>query len=158
MISLEEALGIAIPTRTLPKPEQTLTPFQKTHQERIEQLVTKLIQDNNMTKVCKEMGISRTTGYEYWHIWEQTEEAQYVNAEWWGLYHQVKQTHPTVALKMLTNLKLRFHPEKFEVKAELTSTETINYNFTEEERLTLVNARRLLRDKEGSTSRPDKLH
>jgi hypothetical protein len=73
-----------------------------------------------MTQACNIVGISRTTGYEYWKAWQETEEATYINTEWWSLYHLVKKRSPVDALRMLTQLKLRFHPEKVEFKGEMT--------------------------------------
>jgi hypothetical protein len=105
--------------------EHPLTPLQKQQQETIDKLIAKLMIDNNMKKACSELGISRTTGYKYWGIWEKEEEAQYVNSEWWSLYHEVKKTNKAAALKMLTALKLRFHPEKINFKGEITETKKV---------------------------------
>lgn len=101
------------------KTEQTLTPAQTEREQRTQQLVNLLMHKKNMTQACTQVGISRTTGYEYWKQWQETEEAAYINTEWWSLYQQVKRRDPVSALKMLTQLKLRFHPEKIEFKGEI---------------------------------------
>jgi Xaa-Pro aminopeptidase len=89
----------------------------------------------NMTQACTEVGISRTTGYEYWKQWQETEEATYINTEWWSLYQQVKRRSPTDAFRMLTQLKLRFHPEKLEIKEDLTKKYIFSYEGLTDEQL-----------------------
>ena len=124
--------------------EQILTPAETERQQRTQQLVSLLMRKKNMTQACEIVGVSRTTGYEYWKAWQETEEAAYINTEWWSLYTQVKKRDPVSALKMLTQIKLRFHPEKVELKAEVTEKiihATINLDkMSEDDRRTIMAA------------------
>jgi hypothetical protein len=141
------------------KTEQTLTPLptpaEQERQQRTQQLVTLLMHKKNMTQACTEVGISRTTGYEYWKQWQETEEATYINTEWWSLYQQVKRRSPVDALRMLTQLKLRFHPEKIEFKGEMKEkiiVATIDLNkMNENDRCAILAAEEAITRAEGNT-------
>ncbi len=140
------------------KTEQTLTPAEIERQQRTQQLVMLLMKKKNMTQACNIVGISRTTGYEYWKTWQETEEATFINTEWWSLYQKVKRQNPYGALKMLTALKLRFHPEKVEIKEEYTEKKMVIYKYSEEDKTAILDAYRRLNKDSGGSSEFTSLH
>lgn len=138
--------------------EQILTPSEIERQQRTQQLVNLLMHKKNMTQACSIVGISRTTGYEYWKAWQETEEATYINTEWWSLYQKVKRINPTGALKMLTALKLRFHPEKIEIKEDYTEKKMVIYKYSDEDKTAILDAYRRLNKDNGGTPEPISIH
>lgn len=124
-ITLEEAL---FPERTQ-KTEQNRTPAEKQRQERIDKLIQLLfIEKKDMKTACQTIGIGRTTGYEYFRAWQETEESSLIDTEFWTLYNIVKQEDPAQALDILTKIKVKKMAIKAEVKLESTHTENVNIN------------------------------
>jgi ACT domain-containing protein len=126
MQTLEEALCLPkITTKT----EQNLTPAEQQRQDRIDQLITLLFpKHKDMKTACQIIGISRTTGYEYFKTWQEQEESQLVDTEFWSLFRKVKRNDPTKALEILARIKAKKMAIKAEVKVESTHTENVNIN------------------------------
>ncbi|MFA5365912.1 MAG: hypothetical protein WC325_12085 [Candidatus Bathyarchaeia archaeon] len=156
MISIEDNLLL-----TTTKNEQNLTPAEQQRQERIDQLITLLfIKKKDMKTACQTIGVSRTTGYEYFRSWQEQEEAQLVDTEFWSLFRQVKRRDPAKALDILSRIKVKKMAVQVDLKAELTETKTVTYNlnYSEEEKNAILTARRAILSKRSSTNQPPSLH
>jgi hypothetical protein len=138
-----------------------LSPAEEQRQQRIDTLMELLfIKHIGMKQACKEIGISRTTGYEYFRIWQDTEEAQLIDTEFWILYQQVKQDDPAKALEILSRIKVKQITLKAEIREEHIETRTVNYNlnYSEEDKTAILNARRAILNRRSSTPEPISLH
>lgn len=141
-----------------------ITPAEQQRQERIDTLMDLLFTKNiGMKKACDQIGISRTTGYEYFKTWQETEESQLVDTEFWALYEQVKQEDPSKALEILSKIKVK----KMAVKAEIVSKNysvnqtDININMdglSAEEQNAIINAGRILIKKTRGTEQSSSIH
>lgn len=141
----------ATPTKTV----QNLTLAEQQRQERIDKLINILFIDGKgMKYACNQLGISRTTGYEYFRAWQETEESNLIDTEFWLLYQQVKHDNPEKALEILAKIKIRKIAVKAEInlKEEITETKTFNFNYSEEDKTAILNAYTRIRDKEKSSS------
>jgi hypothetical protein len=163
MITLEEALGI--PTPTQPKTEQNLTPIPTAAEEQRQQRIDKLIEllfikKKTMKTACIEIGVSRTTGYEYFRAWQEQEEAQLVDTEFWALFRVVKRRDPAKALEILSRIKVKKMAVQLDVKQEITETKTVTYNlnYSEEDKTAILDAYRRLNIKNSSKIEPVSLH
>jgi hypothetical protein len=110
------------------KIEQNLTPTvaEEQRQQRIDNLIDLLfIKKHSMKKACDKLNISRTTGYEYFRLWQQQEEADLVDTEFWTLFRQVKRRDPAKALEILAKIKVKKMAIKLDVKEEYTERRII---------------------------------
>ena len=72
-----------------------------------------------MTQAAEKLGVERGTAYDYWNQWKQTEEAQYIDTEFYRLTNQLKTLNPEKVLDAITKIKVRMTTEKTEVKANV---------------------------------------
>jgi transposase-like protein len=99
---------------------QNTTPREQSIQERTDEMVRLIFQGKkNFTEIAQELGVARSTLYDDWNRWKQTEEAKQVDWEWWSLYKRLKRVNPSKALECLTRIKYRLTTEKIEVKEEI---------------------------------------
>ena len=99
---------------------QNTTPREQSIQERTDEMVRLIFQGKkNFTEIAKDLRVARSTLYDDWNRWKQTEEAKQVDWEWWSLYKRLKRVNPSKALECLTRIKYRLTTEKIEVKEEI---------------------------------------
>jgi len=113
--------------------KKELTPAKIEHEKKLDQFITLLFHDElNMTDTCLKMGISRTTGYEWYHEWKRTQEPQKIDQSFWRLMRIVEADNPEKALDCATRVKIKMTDANVNVKSEVTEhvEGTVNVNTT----------------------------
>jgi predicted transcriptional regulator len=124
-MELEEALGLKQlriePQKTIiPQP---LSPNQLKTELHSTKMVELMLDGYTMDEIATQIGVHRSTLYEYFDTWTKTGQAREIELEWLTQYAKMKKRNPTEAFRNLTKVyaKIKEKQTKVEVNVQNTS-------------------------------------
>jgi DNA helicase IV len=147
---------------TEPKTAQNIT-FCPRELVDIEQIKPLLLEHYTQQQIAEKLGYTREAISRKIAKWMQTDDfREWSQTLWLKQYNQFSRTEEkeVEAFKALTKLICAQTTRRAEIKTESTENKTVTYNFnySEEDKNAIINARRAINSKRSSPSEPISIH
>jgi len=122
-ITLEEALGLP-PTPTPTREVTQLTPCKIAQAQRDEIIVAKIvIQRIPIETVGKEHSLSSSQIYRIIEEWAKTQQAIYLQVEWYRQYEEMKKINPVEAFRNLTKVMTKILEKQAKIEVNVSNNQ-----------------------------------
>jgi predicted DNA-binding protein YlxM (UPF0122 family) len=124
-MDLEEALGLKQLFQPMAQ-KTAIPPPQSPNQLKVELHTTKMIEllldGYSMDEIAEQIGLHRSTLYEYFDTWTKSGQAREIELEWLQQYARMKRRNPTEAFRNLTKVYAKLKEKQTKVEVNLQNT------------------------------------
>jgi transketolase len=108
------------------------TPTQLSMEARRQQVITLLLQQEEVGKIARKLGVDRKTIYTDFEAWAKTEQATHLQIEWLQQYESMKQENPEEAFQALTKLMMKLLEKQAKLEVNVTQNSYTQIDITKQ--------------------------